>query len=124
MKAFILFTISCVLGLSAFSQTGDQIYRAFGQIHFERTLISCEVQNNLAFEDAIVRKITFDLICEDPYGRPYNELHTIRCGEDFENCEIPNNDYEIYEGPNYRICHRVVAARCPFTYTIIEDEQP
>ena len=124
MQAISLVVLTFLMALSAFSQTEDQIYRGFGQIHWERDVVSCEIQNNLPFEDAAVRKITFDLICEDYYGRRFNEFYRLRCGTDFENCEIPNNDYEIYEGPSYRICYRIVAARCPFTYTIIEEEEP
>ena len=124
MKAFILLAVSTFFALGASAQYDNQIYRAFGKIHFERSNISCEIQNNLPFEDVLVRKITFDLLCEDPYGRQYNEFYTIRCGENFENCEIPNNDFEIYEGPSYGICHRVVAARCPFSYNTIEKNKP
>ena len=125
MKAILLAIATLSLSLSVFANnTEERKYRSYGSIQFERNFISCGIQNNYHDQNGVIEKITFDLICEDYYRGRYNELVTYRCGEDFDNCTIEAGDYEIFDGPSYRICDRVVAARCPFTYTLEDIEDP
>lgn len=122
-----------LVALAARAQNLDRVQQAIGSVHFEREGISCGIQNNYYNTDARIHKIRFELLCEGNRGRSrgvppqaryrYQELVTYRCEEDYSFCDIVAGDFEIYEGPSYQICPRILSARCVFTYSLHHGRQ-
>ena len=122
MKAIIavLFTLLSIDLLAEDSRK----YQGYGYVHFERNALACEIQNNIG-ETGRVHKIAFDMVCRDRRtGQFYNSVKVVRCGIDYQNCDIEGYDFEVFHsGRIRRNCHYIERARCRFTYSFIDEDQ-
>lgn len=118
---FLIVFFFLFISLNLFAEDEPK-YQAYGKIHFERDGLACEIQNNIG-DTGRVHKVAFDMQCLDGRSRRlYSAIKVIRCGEDYQNCDIEGYDFEVFHSGSLRSqCFRVHSARCRFIYSFPDE---
>ncbi|MFK8139297.1 MAG: hypothetical protein AB8E15_13135 [Bdellovibrionales bacterium] len=103
------------------THASERRYHNYGRVIINGGQLACEIQNNTN-DTGVIHKIRYAYECSSGRnGRPNHYVDYFRCGEDYENCEIAGNDFDMLPGPDLPRCH-IQRASCYFTYSFIIDE--